>query len=363
MDWHRAGRNNTGNYSILLGAGSGADYATNNELVAGNIGAQINDWWSGQGKFSATPTAWTIHGTRGQGADRTGGNINIAAGEGTGFAGVSGRINLQISKPAGGGTQQHFLMNAMIVASNPIGNGGNIGINKEPTNTLDVIDTKTNRQATDTLASFSTLGASYTTFGTTMRNITLHSDARATNASGTGSLRNVGLYATARRGDLNYAAILDSGNVGIGILDPIFKLDVNGVSNFRSRIIGTSLRLNKDSLPFATAASKITLIDTVTGLQTKANIGAGLSLSGGTLSATGDVIGGAVSTTLSAATTVTVTIGTTQTNTNYEVNVTSTNATAATHNYYVTNKTTTTFDVVWVNNVTGTVTFDWILKP
>ena len=357
-----AGKNNTGSYSILLGAGAGSRYQTNNELVAGDSTlTAINDLWFGKGKFSATPTAYTIHGTRGWGTDKTGGTINIAAGEGTGFAGFSGRINFQVSKPAGGGTQQHYLMNAMIVASNPIGNGGNVGINKEPTNTLDVINTQTNRQATDTLASFSTLGASYMTFGTTMRNITLHADARATNASGTGSLRNVGLYATASRGDLNYAAILDSGNVGIGILDPTFKLDVNGVSNFRSRIIGTSLALNKDSLPFATAASKLVLIDTVTGLQTKANIGTGLSLNSGTLSATTSVFGGSISATVTAVTTFIPTIPT-QANNTYQVVITPSNALTAV-NYYVTNKTTTSFDVVFTSPLTGTVAFDWVLKP
>lgn len=64
-----------------------------------------------------------------------------------------------------------------------------------------------------------------------------------------------------------------------------------------------------------------------------------------------------------AATTVfTVTIGTTQANNTYEVTVTPTSALSAAL-FYVTNKTTTTFDVTYLAGLTGTVTFDWILRP
>jgi hypothetical protein len=70
---------------------------------------------------------------------------------------------------------------------------------------------------------------------------------------------------------------------------------------------------------------------------------------------------GSVATTGTATTTFTVTIGGTRPNTNYSVAVTPTNALSAAQ-FYVTNKTTTTFDVVYLAGLTGAVAFDWILE-
>jgi len=61
-----------------------------------------------------------------------------------------------------------------------------------------------------------------------------------------------------------------------------------------------------------------------------------------------------------ATTTFTVTIGSTLDNSIYKVVVTPTSALSAAL-FYVTNKTTTTFDVMYLAGLTGTVTFDWIL--
>lgn len=62
-----------------------------------------------------------------------------------------------------------------------------------------------------------------------------------------------------------------------------------------------------------------------------------------------------------AATTVfTVTFGGTQPNATYKVNITPT-ATLSAALFYVTNKTTTTFDVTYLAGLTGTVTFDYLL--
>jgi hypothetical protein len=357
-----AGKNNDGSNSILIGANSGSRYQTVNELVAGDSTTNpVNNLWFGKGKFSGSPTAYTINGTSGWGTDITGGNIIIAGGKGTGFNGQSGRVIFQISKPASGGTQQHYLVDVMQIASETnSGSAGNIGINKAPTNTLDIVNTTTNKQVSDTVVSVSNLGSSFFTFGGVRTSVGIHADSRSTNASGNGNLRNIGIFATASRGTSNYAAILDSGNVGIGVLDPLFKLDVEGVSNFRSRLFTTSLDLNKDSLPFATSLSKMMLIDTITGLATKANIGAGLTLSNGTLSATGNVIGGSVSTAVTAVQTFVVTIPT-QANANYKVSVQGRNALSA--GGWVTNQTATSFDYVLPSAVTGTVAFHWILVP
>lgn len=59
-----------------------------------------------------------------------------------------------------------------------------------------------------------------------------------------------------------------------------------------------------------------------------------------------------------ATTVFTVTIGVTQPNTTYRVNITPTSALSSAL-FYITNKTNTTFDVVYLAGLTGTVTFDW----
>lgn len=71
-------------------------------------------------------------------------------------------------------------------------------------------------------------------------------------------------------------------------------------------------------------------------------------------------IAGSFSQVGSATTTFTVTLPYTQAGTSYKVNVTPTAALAAAP-YYVNNKTTTSFDVVYLSGITGTVTFDWTL--
>lgn len=76
---------------------------------------------------------------------------------------------------------------------------------------------------------------------------------------------------------------------------------------------------------------------------------------------TSSVIGGSVSASVTAVTTFVVSPPT-QANTNYQVIVTPSNMLSAV-NYYVTNKTTTSFDVVFTTALTGVVAFDWILKP
>lgn len=63
-----------------------------------------------------------------------------------------------------------------------------------------------------------------------------------------------------------------------------------------------------------------------------------------------------------ATTTFTVTIGSTRPDANYKVNATPSNVLSAAV-FFVNNKTTTTFDVVYVAGLTGTVQFDWILAP
>lgn len=73
-------------------------------------------------------------------------------------------------------------------------------------------------------------------------------------------------------------------------------------------------------------------------------------------------IAGSYSNTGTATTTFTVTIGITEPTTTYKVNVTPTDALGAAL-FYVNNKTATTFDVVYLSGLTGTVSFDWVINP
>ncbi len=73
---------------------------------------------------------------------------------------------------------------------------------------------------------------------------------------------------------------------------------------------------------------------------------------------TGDDLKGTYSTTGTATTTFTVTIGVTMANTSYFPAITASNALSAAI-FYVNNKTTTTFDVVYLAGLTGAVAFEW----
>jgi hypothetical protein len=76
----------------------------------------------------------------------------------------------------------------------------------------------------------------------------------------------------------------------------------------------------------------------------------------------GAVIAGTKTATGAVTTTFTVTIGATMANNTYKVSTEGGNAlSAAIH--YVNNKTTTTFDVVYLTGLTGSVAFDWIVTP
>jgi len=71
---------------------------------------------------------------------------------------------------------------------------------------------------------------------------------------------------------------------------------------------------------------------------------------------------GSFTATGTATTTFTVTIGTTQANTSYNVSATPLNTLSAAP-FFVTNKTTTTFDVTYLSGLTGSVRFDWEVFP
>lgn len=143
-----------------------------------------------------------------------------------------------------------------------------------------------------------------------------------------------------------YGLIVSGGSVGIGTETPTAKI----------HIASGATTANSAPLKFSSGSS-LTVVENgsveydgidyfVSALGTRQNLNKGLS---GSFSQIG------------AATTVfTVTFGGTQPNSTYKINVTPTNLLAAAA-FYVTNKTSTTFDVTYIAGLTGTVTFDWIL--
>lgn len=82
----------------------------------------------------------------------------------------------------------------------------------------------------------------------------------------------------------------------------------------------------------------------------------------GNISGSGIAIAGSFSGVAAVTTVFTVTIGSAMLNATYKVNVTPTSALSAAL-FYVTNKTTTSFDVTYLAGLTGTVTFDWAVFP
>ncbi len=73
-------------------------------------------------------------------------------------------------------------------------------------------------------------------------------------------------------------------------------------------------------------------------------------------------IHGNSTTTGTATTVVTVTIGSTRANTDYFVSIAPQDLLTAV-NYYISAKTTTTFDVTFVSALTGSINFDWLVSP
>lgn len=76
-----------------------------------------------------------------------------------------------------------------------------------------------------------------------------------------------------------------------------------------------------------------------------------------------EVIAGSFSGVGTATTTFTVTIGQTMANTTYKVPAPGALNVLSAAVCYITNKTTTTFDVVYLAGLTGTVAFDWVVAP
>lgn len=186
------------------------------------------------------------------------------------------------------------------------------------------------------------------------------------NAKGTGSVTSVSGSGGTTGLTLTGGAITTSGTLTLGGTLVV----ANGGTNITSYAVGdllyasgsttlakladvaTGNALISGGVTTAPAWGKIGLATHVSGTLPVAN--------GGTGQTTPVVVAGSFSGTGTATTVFTVTIGTTQANNTYKVCIEPTNALSAALQY-VTNKTTTTFDVTYLAALTGAVAFDYAI--
>jgi hypothetical protein len=131
------------------------------------------------------------------------------------------------------------------IDGNGIFDGGNVGVGSvTPGAKVDVYlalsgSTNASSKALNSVqnSSFNTSGGIISSYGGYFSN-------SSSRSSGGNNLVNVGLYASSVNGQLNYAAIFDQGNVGIGSTSPSDKLDVVGnvkISGLSSPVATTSI--------------------------------------------------------------------------------------------------------------------------
>lgn len=164
-----------------------------------------------------------------------------------------------------------------------------------------------------------------------------------------------------------------TGNLGISTSTATLDLIFSGNTNFKHSLIGANYS--------GTAASNELDIKVASGSSTQvtplklfgdnsalfASLGTGQVYStAGTLTNTAPAgtgnVRGTFSATGTATTTFTVTIGQTMLNTNYYAAI-SPNEVLTAAAWYINNYTTTTFDVVFLTGLTGTVTFKYLVVP
>lgn len=151
----------------------------------------------------------------------------------------------------------------------------------------------------------------------------------------------------------NDLSVSSAGNVGVGVAASVSSAKLHLMAG--TATAGTaSLKINSGTVLTTTEAGAIEN-DGTHLYYTATNGGTRYQLDR-------QVTAGSFSGVGTATTTFTVTIGSTMANTTYKVTATPTNVLSAAV-FYVTNKTTTTFDVVYLAGLSGTVGFDWHLVP
>lgn len=157
-----------------------------------------------------------------------------------------------------------------------------------------------------------------------------------------------------------YGASIDI-NTGTGNTNTAFFADAEYAIHNYSFYGGAGMIYNADSVVFDNYLRFGSISAPTIKTNKLYNVSGTLYWTGNALALTSDLpIAGSFSGTGTATTTFTVTIGQTMANTTYKVNMTPTSLLGAAV-FYINNKTTTTFDVVYLTGLTGTLTFDYIL--
>jgi fibronectin-binding autotransporter adhesin len=144
---------------------------------------------------------------------------------------------------AGLGRVWHRQSTSIVLGTNDtervrLDSAGRFGIGKSPSHRFDVVFNNTGQTATSRVANIETAGA---TFDTTSGNLISYGgyfSSTSTESAGGNTLTNVALYATASGADANYAAIFESGNVGIGDTTPASALTVGSGDLFQVNSTG-----------------------------------------------------------------------------------------------------------------------------
>jgi hypothetical protein len=196
--------------------GTGVFSTAANQVVIGANGFPKTDIFFGNGVTNASPSAYTIHGTSGSGADVPGANLQLAAGQGTG-TGIGGSILFQTADAGLTGSSLNPLVTRFI-----INNTGNIGIGTTtPNYKLDVNGT----------GAFNQPVIVGTPTGATHATTKSYVDSLVGSGIGAGTSGQ-----TLRHNGTSWVAnsiLFNNGtNIGIGTTTPIAKLDIpdTGVS-------------------------------------------------------------------------------------------------------------------------------------
>ncbi len=208
------------NGSIAIGINSRTTAA--NQFVAGNIGdtvqGPVSDVYFGTGVVSTTPQAFTLHGTSGSGANIAGANVVIAGGQGTG-TGVGGDIILQTAAAGSTGSSLNGLSERVRITT-----GGNLGVGiTNPSQKLVVVGTALVGSGTHLLLGDDGNGGLISGLGNgSPNNLTI---IGSTTYVTLGSGVNIGSSAVFPS---NAGGLTTTGNVGIGLTNPVQKLEVAG---------------------------------------------------------------------------------------------------------------------------------------
>ena len=111
IGWQATGAFAVG-YGIAIGAQ--AAFTAANQMVCGSPSYPINHVFFGKGVTNSTPTAFTINGTGGSGANIAGGHLQLAAGRATGSA-ASGCVKIQTSAAGGSGSALQALVDRLVI--------------------------------------------------------------------------------------------------------------------------------------------------------------------------------------------------------------------------------------------------------